>query len=222
MGSDLIRRITVLAAVLSIGVGVGVYLSRPAQNLSGDESRQMSARMDALESSLAAEQLATRQLLERLDRRVGSSPASAATPVGNRHETMRTPAEQAQAMQRDATRMRLELAKTFATLTPAPPRDKVPQRVNEAFVTKGVLGAPELPLSESVNCKSTMCLISAHFGPSQDGSDWTNRILLELSDTLPNASVTSERMPDGGLDLQIYAARVDEHDPFGRAAAASR
>jgi hypothetical protein len=206
------------AVILVLGAGLGFLLRGLARP---DSSDALQKRMSALESRLDAEQQATQQALQRIEQRVDSASLSAA--VRNDLPALPPPpAVRAQQMQQQDTQNRLDLQKRFDSLTAAPRNDTVPQKVNDAFGNKDVLQAPELPLSENVDCRSTMCLITARFAPYQDGSDWGNRILMELADTLPNASVTSVPLPGGGIEMRIYAARAGERDPFGRASAQPR
>jgi hypothetical protein len=118
-----------------------------------------------------------------------------------------------QQQRRDAEAARqARLERTFSGQAAAPAKDPVPQAVAEVFVNKDVLGADGLPVDENVDCRSRMCLISARFAPGKDGSDWTNRVLIELAGSLPQASVVTVADGNGGTEVRIYAARTGHAD----------
>jgi hypothetical protein len=200
--------------ILLLGTVLGFQLHGLAQPLSNDGLRQLSERMNAMESRLDSQQQMMQRAIESINRRATADSSSGVARGGSPVPPL-SPVARDRQMQLETSQSRKYLDQHFDSLTPAPPNDQAPQRVNDAFLNKDVLQAPELPMSENVDCRSTMCLIRARFAANQDGSDWTNRLLLELGDTLPSTSVESVPVPGGGVEVRIYATRTGERDPFG-------
>jgi hypothetical protein len=114
--------------------------------------------------------------------------------------------------QSDAQRRELEVL--FSGQGAAPARDPAPRALEAAFANPGVLEASGQPVARDVQCRAQMCLVTARFKPFEDGSDWATRVLMELAATLPNARMVSVQLPGGATELRIYAARINERDPF--------
>ena len=159
-----------------------------------------------------------RERIEQLEHRDVDAPRdNGARPSGSARvepEAPRlTPAMQEAARRADTERFTAALAAAFAGQGAAPARDPVPDRVEAAFADPGVLEAADLPQSEDVSCRATLCMVRARFAPGADSGDWMNRVLLTIGDVLPSASATSVTLPDGSTELRVYLARQGERAP---------
>ncbi|WP_460758582.1 hypothetical protein [Lysobacter fragariae] len=188
-----------LASVL----GIGVLLHR--SNSAGadrEAMRRLAERVEALETRMAsgrAELLAPAmpgmaQVNTPPSRPSPEQDASSAFNGSAQSEAL------GQARQR-------ELQRSFAAQAPAPASDSTPQQVIAAFGSDEVLQALDVPKSQNVSCRANMCLIRATFPLGADSSDWSTRVMLELGAALPSYSTGYVRQPDGGYELQLYAAR---------------
>ena len=137
----------------------------------------------------------------------GAAPSTLAVP-----QALPNPQELQRIRRDEEINRKARLERAFTSQAAAPAKDPVPQAVAEVFVNKDVLGADGLPVDENVDCRARMCMISARFAPGKDGSDWTNRVLIELAGSLPQASVITVPDGDGGTEVRIYAARTGEAD----------
>jgi hypothetical protein len=192
---------------LAVGIAVGAWLARPetAASAQGDDMAALRARIEALEGQGGARGDASGPAY-----RPGSAPSRAGAKV----EPLPPSPEQAAQERRIAEeKRRAALERAFAGLTAAPAKDPAPKALADAFGNPLVLESAGLPLDESVDCRSTMCLVSARFAPGADSADWTNRVLIEVAAQLPLASVINVPTPDGGLEVRIYAVRPGESLP---------
>lgn len=196
--SDRAFRIVVLAALA--GIGVVLHQTRGCAD-DNEAMRELAARIEAMEAVAAAPGYDTRFLSRSVPTiaagsvRAGAPQPGAMGPVGS---------QLAEKLEEDRRR---ELRKVFAAQGVAPAADGVPQQVIAAFGSDGVVQAVDIPQSQDVKCKADMCLIRATFKPGTDSSDWATRVMLELGEELPSYSTGYARQPDGGYEINLYAAR---------------
>jgi hypothetical protein len=201
--------VAVVVGVLALALGgLGGWWMRGSATTVGsnDGAANGSQDMDEL-----------RERIEQLEHRGAGVPATGSrSPAAAQAEAearRMTPQMQEAARRADTEKFGKALEAAFAGQGAAPARDPVPDRVEAAFADAGVLEAADLPQSEDVSCRATLCLVRARFAPGADTGDWMNRMLLTVGDVLPSASATTVTLPDGSSELRVYLGRQGERAP---------